>query len=574
MEKVLEYLQDSRKDGKYLYGHVDGEENLEVLLEKFRQVSGMYFPTESKRCRSTDSGAHFSERRPLFSMKGKFIDISFCGIPFTAESTTNKTCLFGKDNNAKAKQRKKDSMVPAQPNEHGYQATIIKRKPRHQVSKKKDCPAQLILKEVLMYPEYSLDRKFNLASVRKKKAMKQEKLNLLTKDLKEGNVVNSFKRFYVQLPSHEAHENHEVGNLGDLLAQPIHEKVVEKIYDLVSEGMVNPRLIRQVLKDYVKYVLFQDEEIEVDECNNSYFPELQTIADHVRLALRVQRLGRLDQEALSDLVDQWKISHPNRSVFFRPQPAANKDEKPAENEDESHFLFVHQEQWQKRLLHRYGQELVFLDATYKTTKYALPLFFLCVQTNVGYLPVAEFIIYHETTEAIKEALDQIKSWNPGWNPPYGMADYDDAEIGAMEEAFPGMIVYICEFHREQAWTRWVRKSENGLKGPEQHQLLLCLRNIAKSQTAAQLNLFKQNLVGADFWKKKANIRDYVSTQWLKCEHRWVKRYRNTLVDRCVNTNNVVEALNKVLKSRFVKGSEIFLISYQWQVMYYPPLMCL
>ena len=544
MEKVVELLQESRKEGEYYYGYVDGEENLEVLFEKFRQVSGMYFPTEHKRARTTDSGSHFSEVRPIFSLKGKAINIEFCGMPFTSEATTNKTCLFGKDTKAKTKQKKKASNLPSQPNEHQYHAKeTIKRKPRHQVTKKKDCPAQLVVKEVLMYPEYSLDPKFNLASERKRREMKAEKLNLLTKHLKQGKVV-SFKRFHVQLPSDEAHENHEVGNLGDLLAQPIHEKIKEKIYDLVGEGMVNPRLIRLVLKDYVDNVLLHDDDIQVDECNNSYYPELQTIGDHVRLALRAHRFGKLDQQALSDLIDQWKVSNPDRSVHFRPQPEENKDDSP--------FLFVHQDQWQKRLLHRYGQDLIFLDATYKTTKYALPLFFLAAQTNAGYLPVAEFIVYHETKEAIKEALDVIKSWNPGWNPPYGMTDYDDAEISALEQAFPGIHIYICEFHREQAWTRWVRKGENGLKAIEQQQLLQCLRNIAKSQTVADLKQFKQQLEGSDFWKKKANLREYVTTQWLKCEKRWVKCYRNPLVDRCVNTNNGVEALNKVLKHNYLK----------------------
>ena len=40
------------------------------------------------------------------------------------------------------------------------------------------------------------------------------------------------------------------------------------------------------------------------------------------------------------------------------------------------LLFVYQAQWQKRLLNRYGNELRLLDATCKTTKYCLPLYFL------------------------------------------------------------------------------------------------------------------------------------------------------------------------------------------------------
>ena len=38
-----------------------------------------------------------------------------------------------------------------------------------------------------------------------------------------------------------------------------------------------------------------------------------------------------------------------------------------------------------------------MDATYKTCKLALPLFFLVVKTNVGYSIIAKFIIQHEDT---------------------------------------------------------------------------------------------------------------------------------------------------------------------------------
>ena len=46
MEKVVEILQGKRKEGSYHYGYVDGEENLEVLFEKFRQ--GQAFTSQLK----------------------------------------------------------------------------------------------------------------------------------------------------------------------------------------------------------------------------------------------------------------------------------------------------------------------------------------------------------------------------------------------------------------------------------------------------------------------------------------------------------------------------------------------
>ena len=79
------------------------------------------------------------------------------------------------------------------------------------------------------------------------------------------------------------------------------------------------------------------------------------------------------------------------------------------------LLWVHQTEWQKNLIVRYGNTISLIDATYKTTKYELALFFICVQTNVGYSVVAEFIIQSETTENIREAMEMLRDWNPEWN---------------------------------------------------------------------------------------------------------------------------------------------------------------
>ena len=46
------------------------------------------------------------------------------------------------------------------------------------------------------------------------------------------------------------------------------------------------------------------------------------------------------------------------------------------------LLFVHQSKEQKALMERYGNHLCLLDATWKTTMYVLPLFFLAVKINI------------------------------------------------------------------------------------------------------------------------------------------------------------------------------------------------
>lgn len=101
--------------------------------------------------------------------------------------------------------------------------------------------------------------------------------------------------------------------------------------------------------------------------------------------------------------------------------------------------------WQQDLLLRYGNTITMIDATYKTTKYDLPVF-VCVKTNHGYCVVAEFISQNECATTIQEALEVLKTRNPQCQPGFFMCDYNEAEIAAIETSFPGTLVYICDFH--------------------------------------------------------------------------------------------------------------------------------
>ena len=59
-----------------------------------------------------------------------------------------------------------------------------------------------------------------------------------------------------------------------------------------------------------------------------------------------------------------------------------------------------------------------------------------------------------------------------------MCDYSDAEISALECCFPDTVIYLCDFHREQTWERWVKDGKHGLTSAEADQLLAELRACA------------------------------------------------------------------------------------------------
>ena len=92
--------------------------------------------------------------------------------------------------------------------------------------------------------------------------------------------------------------------------------------------------------------------------------------------------------------------------------------------------------------------------------------------------VAEFITQPESATHIEEALNILTSWNQNWKAKYFMTDYLEAEIAALESCFPGITVYLCDFHRKQAWERWTRDSEHGLNTAESEFLLDQLRACA------------------------------------------------------------------------------------------------
>lgn len=130
-----------------------------------------------------------------------------------------------------------------------------------------------------------------------------------------------------------------------------------------------------------------------------------------------------DQDNLEDILRKLPPSHTWRLKKVKTQGEG--------------ILVVHQSQDQRSLLLRYGNELCLLDATYKTSKYVLPVFFVAVKANTCYQVVASFIVSEETSESIAEAMTIIKSWNPSWKPGNWMTDCCQAEISALEKVFPG-----------------------------------------------------------------------------------------------------------------------------------------
>lgn len=79
----------------------------------------------------------------------------------------------------------------------------------------------------------------------------------------------------------------------------------------------------------------------------------------------------------------FRVKISSESVTKEPSSRHGKPNEPNDTQHDK-FLFVYQSEVMKRLYRRYAPHLVLLDATYKTMKYALSLYFLVVKENVNY----------------------------------------------------------------------------------------------------------------------------------------------------------------------------------------------
>ena len=227
-----------------------------------------------------------------------------------------------------------------------------------------------------------------------------------------------------------------------------------KIQELVCAGARSEKEVRRHLKIFVQRELYRGIPAP-HKTNRRFYPSKATIRGHIYKSVIKERFSKIDQEDLQKKVELWKVASPDDSFEFHPYATYSSEEEnrpendegsssESEEEDEEMvttstkgLLFVHQTKDQRRLLERYGNEISMLDATYKTTRYSLPLFFVVVKTNVDYQIVGSFVIQSETTDSIYEALSVLKSWNPKWNPSYFMVDYSEEEMSAIGKLFPG-----------------------------------------------------------------------------------------------------------------------------------------
>ncbi|KAL5013870.1 hypothetical protein ScPMuIL_008140 [Solemya velum] len=333
------------------------------------------------------------------------------------------------------------------------------------------------------------------------------------------------QQFKYQIQITEEHKNHLQGKYAGLINR-LDKSIISQIKNTVEEGIVNVESVKRRINDT------NIKNSRTDSTDHRYHPSHKDIYNHIYKAVADSRYGADDQQNVLRMVTQWKLEYQEDNFHFRPM---------TENYP---LMFVHQTTFQQQLLTRYGHEICILDATYNTTKYQLPLFFLSVSTNVGYQVVGSFVLGKETTTGIFDALS-LCSWNPLWKPTHFMCDFDQREISALEKLHrPTEIeVILCDFHKEQAWQRWLSAKKNNMSGMKEETLQI-LRQISRSDSKEEYEH------GVRVLRIPMPIRsDPSETGWKNVGY---SNTRKDMINVKVNTTNGLERIHRIFKEDFLK----------------------
>ena len=80
--------------------------------------------------------------------------------------------------------------------------------------------------------------------------------------------------------------------------------------------------------------------------------------------------------------------------------------------------------------------------------------------------------------------------------------------------FSDCLVYLCDFHREQAWVRWINKGKNGVNKEQKEKLLSRLRALARASNEKESQVTLTNLQSDEFWKENKSLQNWMNNTWL------------------------------------------------------------
>ena len=114
-----------------------------------------------------------------------------------------------------------------------------------------------------------------------------------------------------------------------------------------------------------------------------------------------------------------------------------------------------------------------------------------------------------------------------------MIDCQQSEENAIHAVFPDSIVYLCAFHRLQAWLWWIVNTKNGVSNYQTYCMGL-LRAVGDTKTEDAYTKALMELQKLHIWSRFPNFHNYYTQQWAPKK----KVNRGSVVSQCMVINIV------------------------------------
>ncbi len=145
---------------------------------------------------------------------------------------------------------------------------------------KKGCLAHIEIVEFNLYPQYSVKSTvLPEMSLKKVRNIRENSLKALKQHLGSNEVPEVIRKYYISLPTEEAHHKYHPtkGVMG--LSQRIHPELIAKVQEYVSIGTIEPVEIQRLLRHYVNNYMCTGN--LPNPSDRAYYPSLKDVKNHV-----------------------------------------------------------------------------------------------------------------------------------------------------------------------------------------------------------------------------------------------------------------------------------------------------
>ncbi|XP_002129896.2 uncharacterized protein LOC100187063 [Ciona intestinalis] len=317
------YLNHAEKTGDYVKGSIDGKERLELFLNEYNQSARTKFIIRSS-CKknkefnlgdantATDPCTRYGRAdRIYWEFNNRKLIVPFCGMPFVTKSSQVKHCQFGAQY-YKLKEEKQSKSTQAchitdahmtSRNDEAVQISSQKRR-RLKPSKKRNCPACMYIREVVLFPDFAL----TTTSCTVSKHVLRKNKSTIIHDLKQAmgeRKLNTIHRYFVQVPLPEAHSEHPHDTQSSSV-RIIDPFVREKIDELLAVGVYELRHIQLIVHDYVNEIIVK-KQMSGYPVNTQSYPSAQDINDYIYLSSISKQSSSGEEEECESTVERSQV---------------------------------------------------------------------------------------------------------------------------------------------------------------------------------------------------------------------------------------------------------------------------